>query len=73
MGKKIGVFSEKEVYALRPRQRAILKKRALLQLLLSPEIRKVIKKNPTILTKHPEIRKRMKAKLNRTYSRMKPE
>jgi hypothetical protein len=64
MGKKVGVFSKKEVEGLDPKQRATLAKQALHHIRTSPEIDKIIRA-------HPKIRKILKAKLAATHSRLK--
>jgi hypothetical protein len=63
MGKKLGVFSDKEVKGLDAKQRAALKKEALRHVRNSPEIHKLV-------AAHPKARKILKAKLASTHSRL---
>jgi hypothetical protein len=66
MGHGVGVFLEKELKHLSSRQRAALKKAALLHLRASPDVHRIIRKDPTLLrklTKHPGIHKTLRAKL----------
>ena len=42
MGHGVGIFTEKELKSLTPRQRALLKKKAVQHLRLSPAIHKLI-------------------------------
>lgn len=71
MGHPIGAYSEKELKGLSKRQRAALKKEALRHLQTAPEIHKIIGAQPKHLTEHPKIRKALRAKLRRTYNRLK--
>jgi len=54
------IYTPKELRALSPKERAALKKRAIKLVRTSPDIRKIIKK-------HPTIRKKLKAKLRSLY------
>ena len=71
MGHPIGAYSEKQLKGLNKRQRAALKKEALRHLRTSPEIHKLIYAQPMYLTEHPKVRKALRAKLSRTYNRLK--
>jgi hypothetical protein len=71
MGHSVGGYSEKELKRLNKRQRAALKKEALRLLRTAAEIRKIIAAQPKHLTDHPKIRKALRAKLRRTYNRLK--
>ena len=72
MGDEVGVFSEREVKALGRRGRATLKKEAQKHL-RSRSIRKLINPDPVgqIIQPHPQIRKKLRAKLRSTYKRLK--
>jgi hypothetical protein len=63
MGHGVGAFLEKELKHLSLRQRAALKKAALLHLRASPDVHRIIRKDPKLLTKHPGIRKTLRTKL----------
>ena len=70
MGHGVGIFTEKELKSLTPRQRATLKKEAVQYLRLSPAIRKLISAEPKYLTHHRKVRQAARAKLGR---RLKPK
>ena len=72
MGDEVGVFSEREVKALGRRGRATLKKEAQ-KYLRSRSIRKLINPDPVgqIIQPHPQLRKKLRAKLRPTYKRLK--
>jgi hypothetical protein len=73
MGSPVGVYTDKEVKALKPKDRALLKEHAIQQLRNSEEIHRIIMTDkqllPQLLKTHPKVRnvlrKKMRPMLNR--------
>ena len=72
MGDEVGVYSEREVKALGRTGRATLKKEAKKHL-RSRAMRKLVNPDPIgqVIQPHPQIRKKLRAKLSSTYKRLK--
>jgi hypothetical protein len=73
MGSAVGVHTPKEVKALTPRERALLKQHVLHHLQTSEEIHKIIHTNPkllTALTRHPKIKKILRKRARPMYDRL---
>jgi hypothetical protein len=62
MGDTVGVFNDKEVEELNPKERALLKQHILHHIQTSEEIQKILRTNPKLLTTHPKIRKILRDK-----------
>ena len=71
MGSPVGVYSEKELKALKPQARAKLKARVLREILTSNAIRAILKKNPKLLTKNAAVRKILKKNTTPTLKQLK--
>jgi hypothetical protein len=73
MGDQVGVYNNKEVQALKSKDRALLKEHAIQQLRNSEEIHRIIMTDkqllPQLLRTHPKVRnvlrKKMRPMLNR--------
>jgi len=71
MGDEVGVFTKRELSKLDRKGRATLKKEAQKHL-RSRAIRRLINPDPVgqIIKPHPQIRKKLRAKLGSTYKRL---
>ena len=70
MGSSVGTFDDSEVEGLATADREELKKQAL-ALLQSEEIRKILEKNPTILTRDKHINTELRKKLDPLLQQLK--
>jgi hypothetical protein len=76
VGDTLGVFTNSEVKELNPDERELLKHHIIQQLQTSEEVHKIIGANPKLLqalTKHPKIRKILRAKARPLKDRLRQE
>jgi hypothetical protein len=71
MGSPVGTYDESEVSGLAPGDREALKRAAIRELRGSKEIRDIIERHPTLLTRDRKINKLLRKKLDPHLARLK--